>query len=88
MSMIDQNLQMKISSLQDAILSSHPTLPILLKEIHTTLKQDPAIVTLLSDDEINVIVSGLQKQTKISIAESAAKKVSSKSLKNTTLDDL
>ena len=76
----------KIASLKEAILTSHPQLPIQLREIHKNLKEDPAIVTLLSEDEICVIVNGLERQTNTFIAASmspaktsaAAKKALSK----------
>lgn len=83
---IDTDLQMKISSLQEAILSTHPRLPILLKEIHTILKNDPAVVTLLSEEEISAIVNGLKQQTKTEITQTAIKKKTS--LKGVSLADL
>lgn len=83
---IDTNLQMKISSLQNAILSAHPTLPILLREIHTILKNDPSNVTLLSEEDIAILVSGLKQQTKTEITQAAMKKKTS--LKNVGLADL
>lgn len=83
---ISPELQMKISSLQAAIHSAHPTMPILLKEIHTILKNDPTNVTLLSEEEISVIVSGLKQQTKTEITQSTLKKKTS--LKNVGLADL
>lgn len=84
--MIDTDLQMKIASLQDAIISTHPKLPILLKEIHTILKNDPAIVTTLGEEEIATIVNGLKQQTKTEIAAAATKK--KVSLKGVSLADL
>ena len=84
---IDTNLQMKISSLQNAILSAHPTMPILLKEIHTILKNDPSNVTLLSEEDIAILVSGLKQQTKTEITASTMKKKSA-ALKNVSLADL
>lgn len=83
---IDTNLQMKISSLQNAILSAHPTMPILLREIHTILKNDPSNVTLLSEEDIAILVSGLKQQTKTEITQSSMKKKTS--LKNVGLADL
>ena len=83
---IDTNLQMKISSLQNAILSAHPTMPILLREIHTILKNDPSNVTLLSEEDIAILVSGLKQQTKTEITQAAMKKKTS--LKNVSLGDL
>ena len=73
---IDQSLQIKIASLQEAILVSHPRLPILLKEIHTLLKNDPEIVTLMSEEDISVIVSGLKRQTATELVSSTLKKSS------------
>lgn len=86
MAQLDTDLQLKISSLQEAILSTHPKLPILLKEIHTILKNDPAIVTVLSESDISIIVNGLKQQTKTEITQSALKKKTS--LKNVGLADL
>jgi hypothetical protein len=77
---------MKIASLQESILHSHPTLPILLRDIHTMLKNDPAIVTLLSEEDIGIIVSGLKKQTATEISSTALKQ-SSKSLKRPGIAD-
>jgi hypothetical protein len=84
---INPELQMKISSLEEAILKAHPTMPILLKEIHTILKNDPTNVTLLSESDIAVIVSGLKQQTKTEITASTMKKKSA-ALKNVSLADL
>lgn len=86
MAEISTELQMKISSLQDAILTVHPTLPIMLKEIHTILKNDPAIVTVLSEEDISVIVNGLKQQTKTEITQATLKKKTS--LKSVSLADL
>lgn len=79
----------KILSLQDALTTAHPRMPTLLREIHTSLKSDPAVVTLLSEEEIATVVSGLQQQTKTILAASVVKKSSqTKSIKKITLDML
>lgn len=83
---IDNDLLMKITELEEAIHTAHPKMPILLKEIHTILKNDPANVTLLSEEEIAVIVSGLKLQTKTEISAAASKKKTT--LKNVSLADL
>lgn len=83
---IDTDLQMKIASLQESILTVHPRMPILLKEIHTILKNDPAVVTLLSEEDISILVSGLKRQTQVEITQSTLKKKTS--LKNVGLADL
>jgi hypothetical protein len=66
-------LKEKVASLEAALLSAHPTMPTLLKEIHTTLRAQPENVTLMSEEEISVIVRGLQKQTGTYLAESVSK---------------
>jgi hypothetical protein len=79
-------IKMKIAELQECILKAHPKMPMLLREIHGVLKSDPDNVTLLSEEDIGVIVSGLKLQTKTEIV---AKTLSKKSvLKNTQLADL
>lgn len=67
-------LQQKVSELSQLILSKHPRMPTLLREIHTTLRAQPENVTLMSEEEIAVIVSGLKVQTGIEFAASATKK--------------
>jgi hypothetical protein len=61
-------LKEKVASLQDAILSRHPRMTGLLAEIHKTLKQYPENVTLMSEEEVKVIVSGLEMQTQTYLA--------------------
>lgn len=80
----------KIKELQVAILSNHPQLPLQLREIHKNLKEDPAVVTLLREDEIRIIVNGLEKQTSTFIAASMTTKSASKTkaLSKMTSDDL
>lgn len=81
----------KLTRLQDALLSSHPTIPVLLRDIHTHLRTDPEIVTLLSEDEIAIIVKGLAKQTNSVIASDimkSPKSAANKALKNTSVDDI
>lgn len=74
-------VQNKIQELQERLVTAHPTMPVLLQEIHNLLKQQPDNVTLLSDEQINVIVSGLLRSTNTvlaakTIAKRATKKVS------------
>lgn len=84
-----QQVQEKIAQLSTALLEAHPRIPVLLKEIHTHLRTDPEIVTLLKEEEIQVVVNGLKKQTNTEIATAILKSSSSKkSLKNITVSDL
>jgi hypothetical protein len=84
-----EQLQEKVSQVQAALLAAHPTLPILLAEIHKTLKTDPAQVTLLSEDEIGILVSGLEAQTKIEIMTTMTTGTKGgKTLKKISMDDI
>ena len=87
MSTVSQ-IQMQVAELQAALLSAHPTLPTLLQQIHAALKADPENVTLLSEEEISVIIQGLSKQTQTAIATSVATKKSGKALKSIGVADL
>lgn len=61
----------KIADLQAAILSNNPQMPLLLRDIHSVLKNDPAVVTILREEEdIATIIKGLEKQTKTYLVES------------------
>lgn len=85
---IPADLEEKLTNLEQALLNAHPALPSLLKQIHTQLKNDPAIVTILTEEQIAVIVNGLKKQTQVELVTSSLKKAPTKALKYTTVDDL
>lgn len=77
----------KIAALEAALLSAAPQLPVLLRDIHTQLKANKEIVTILTDEERSVIVRGLMRQTNVSIADAVSKKKSKEPKKKVT-DDL
>ena len=66
-------LREKVAALSEAILSKHPTMKGLLREIHTTILQYPEQITLLSEEDISQIVSGLKITTGIDFAEKITK---------------
>jgi hypothetical protein len=76
---IGYELREKVLRLSEAILSKHPTMPVLLREIHTTLRQQPENVTLMTEEEINIIVSGLKVQTNTEFSAAALKGPGNKS---------
>jgi hypothetical protein len=78
----------QIATLQARILEAHPTLPLVLREIHKTLQADPEVVTLLTEEEIGIIVNGLSKQTQTTIATSLATKRTGKTIKSIGVADL
>jgi hypothetical protein len=80
-------IKMQIAELQEMILKAHPRMPMLLRDIHKILREDAENVTLLSESDIGVIVSGLKAQTK-TVITAAALTSKKTSLKNTQLADL
>jgi len=85
---LPQEIKMQMASLQEALLSAHPRMPTLLKEIHGILQKDPACVTIMTEEEIGIIVRGLEKVTATVLAEAVTSKTPKKSLKSTSVDDL
>jgi len=73
-------LKERVSSLSDAILSKHPQMKNLLQEIWKTLRTYPENITLLSEQEIQTIVSGLKVQTQTEFAAQVTKPSASKTL--------
>lgn len=79
------DIQEKLAQLQNQLLESHPLIPSLLRTIHTQLKADPEIVTLMTEEEVQICVNGLQHVTKIKLIE--ATKPKKKSLKSLSEED-
>ena len=78
------DLRSKCLELEQHILKKHPQMPILLREIHSALKKQPENITLLSEENIAILVAGLEQHTNTYIAASISskKKDISKSLAN------
>jgi hypothetical protein len=66
-------LKEKVAALEQTILAKHPSLPSLLAEIHKNIKANPEQITLLSEDDIKIIVNGLEIQTKTFLVQSVTK---------------
>lgn len=82
-----QQIQESIATLKSALVSANPGMPTMLRTIHNNLSRDKDIVTLLTEDEIGILVTGLMAQTNTVIAAVAVKKTT-KSLKAIGIDDL
>jgi hypothetical protein len=78
----------KLASLESQLVAATPNIAELLRDIHASLKKDPDVVTLLSEEECSTLVRGLSKQTNTEIATKMAKKGATKSLKKMTVADL
>ena len=76
----------KLAQLEAALLAGTPNMATLLQDIHRTLKQDPDVVTLLSEEDCSILVRGLKKQTNTEIAVKAVKKKTKAMSKMTTSD--
>ena len=90
MSQLNLEIKTKLMDLQTALLENHPTMPTILRDIHKTLKAQPDNVTLMSGEEIQLVIKGLEKQTNSHLAAAVMKpsKAKKESLKNVTTDDL
>lgn len=77
----------KLLQLDAQLNQAMPNMANLLRDIHKQLGADPELVTMLSEEECNILVRGLKKQTGIEIATTAIKK-QSKSAKSIGLMDL
>lgn len=78
-------LKEKVATLQSQLLTAHPQMPILLRTIHTQLAQDPELVTVLTEEEIGIIVRGLGIQMKTEITTTPVKKESASAIINKAL---
>jgi len=86
-----EQIKEKILNLQSALLENNPRMPSLLQEIHRYLKNDPAVVTLLAEEEFAIVISGLKAQTQTEIATKISKPTSAaakKALSKVSTDDL
>lgn len=85
------DLQEKFIKLNTALLERMPQMPGILQEIWVALKKQPENVTLLSEEEIQRIVAGLEVQTDTKLLDIAMKSKSpsvAKKLKGLTADDI
>jgi hypothetical protein len=73
MSNLPLELQSHLAELSLALENRSPGFSRALQSIHKTLKQYPENVTLLSEDEIALIVQGLKEQTQTQFAISNTK---------------
>lgn len=89
MTQLNLDIKTKLDDLEQALLNNHPGMAMQLRDIHKTLKAQPDIVTLMSEEEIAIVVRGLQKQTNSQLVAATLKptKAKKESLKNATADD-
>lgn len=72
-------LKSKVTELESAMLARHPRMPQLLQEIWKALRDQPENVTLMSEEDIRIVVNGLKQQTGVEFAAAAIKGTAAKS---------
>jgi hypothetical protein len=82
------DIREKLATLESHLLSAHPQIPTLLSTIHKQLRNDMEVVTLLEDEEINILVRGLEVVTRTTLEDAVSKSgPKKKSLKSLDLMD-
>jgi hypothetical protein len=68
----------RMAELQESLDKDMPGFAFILKDIHDNIRADPDVVTVLTDEEIAVIVKGLEKHSHIVVTPAKAKKTTKK----------
>jgi hypothetical protein len=76
---LSEKMQTQLDTLYKKLDANIPDLKDNLRIIYNELKQDPAIVTILSEDEIGIIFRGLSRMASIEVVAASAKKRGGKS---------
>lgn len=66
-----------IQELEGTIKANHPRMPSLLQDIWGTLEKYPECVTLLSEEEMEIVISGLEKVVDTDLAAITLKSATS-----------
>lgn len=74
-------LMMELAELEQALLQQLPEFKTILKDIHGKLRQDPELVAIMSEEEIELVVRGLTKHATVEIIAPKAAKAARKSAK-------
>ena len=78
--------KMKLAELEQQLNEQVPGFATTLRDIHREMATDPNVVTILSDEEISIIVQGLARHMDTTVV--VAKKSSSKRTQPLTIDEL
>lgn len=82
-------IKFKCAELQQKLQAAEPGYKNVLKEIHENIRKTPELMYALADEEIAIIVGGLQKFSGIEIAAIKVKeKITKKQAANLTADDV
>lgn len=70
----DHPLAMQFAELEQALLTRDPEFKTILRQIHRQLGSEPELVTMMTDDEIGLVVQGLIVTAQAEIVEPAKAK--------------
>ena len=73
-------LSMQFAEMEQALLSADPTFKTILRDVHRQLGNDPELVTMMTEDEIQLVVRGLIVHAKAEIIEPAKAKTVKKAV--------
>jgi hypothetical protein len=76
----------KLSLVEEKLKEADPMLGHHMTEIHKTLLANEELVHILPADRIHILMAGMQKYKQIQLVEAAAKKPSSKKVKQSEDD--
>ena len=83
-------IKQQLAELENALTDQLPTVKTLLRDVHKQLKADQELVTVLSDEEVAILVRSLDTVTKAELAATVVKsaKKSTKAMSKMTVNDL
>lgn len=81
-------LDMKLRSLEQALLEKDPLMPNHLRESHRLLQTYPETVHLLDDEEIRTLIQAVEKHVQVKVVSETAAKKGSGSRKKISAEDL
>ena len=70
----DHPLSMQFAEMEQALLTADPTFKTILRDVHRHLGNDPELVTMMTEEEIQLVVRGLIVHAKAEIVEPAKAK--------------
>lgn len=72
------SIQMKMAELREALENSIPGYSVILNQIHKEISQQPELVYKLADEDIAILIKGLETFHKVEVVEVRDKKPISK----------
>lgn len=82
----DHPLKMQLAELEQALTEKLPEFRTILRDIHSKLRQDPAIVTAMSEEEVALVVSGLVAHANLEVIAPNAIKAAKKATRGVKIE--